>query len=666
MTLGNRPSDEPDSGAALSRLEGIVEELEAATDKAARLTAWSQVFERSLWETIRYAGADQPIAFERLCLRVEAIKGYKGKADQLRAEGRRDQGPGPRVSVAFAVPGEALAGVPGRVPPGYAARTTGTWREDVRAPSGWVRVCRQAVVVVGASLDVDGGEYGVRIAWAADGGAWTERTVPRTTALVQREIVALGAVGLLVSSDNARELVRYIEAGIASCDDAAPVRVSRVCGWREGGFLLGSRFIGPGGEVTPAPITFDAADGAARLVAGYQAAGTWEGWRAAVAGIRAHPRVGLVLLASLAAPLLALVPEASNFVVDLNGTTSQGKTTALRVAASAWGAPHEKDGGIIATWEATRTWIERAAATASDLPLLVDDSKRAKAEDLSKIVYSVVQGRGKGRGTIGGTAATATWRTILISTGEAPLTSYARDGGAAARVLSLWGSPLGGQSEEAAGLARELRSALLTHHGHAGPRLLAYLQAPGRREEIQAGYRTHLAKLGRLSNGNAVAERASEYLALLAVAQDCAAAIGVPDLGTGPLDEAWDAAVEASEGADKAASALRDLYSWAASNQAQFYGREPERGGPRAWLGSWSGVATWDRLGVLTRTLREQLAGWGYDAEAILREWADRGWLFRGKDELTSALSVGGVKARVYAIRRSALVEIVGSEEVES
>jgi uncharacterized protein (DUF927 family) len=113
--------------------------------------------------------------------------------------------------------------------------------------------------------------------------------------------------------------------------------------------------------------------------------GTWEGWLAAVEAARPFPVVWLPLYAALVPPLMRFLPTLPNFILDLCGSTSQGKTTSLRLAASAWGSPDERDGGLVRSWDNTRVWIERTAAFLGHLPLLLDDTKRARrAEDVGK------------------------------------------------------------------------------------------------------------------------------------------------------------------------------------------------------------------------------------------------------------------------------------------
>jgi len=121
-----------------------------------------------------------------------------------------------------------------------------------------------------------------------------------------------------------------------------------------------------------------------------------------------------------------LILQAPNFIVDWANRTSTGKTTALRVGASAWGNPDERAGHtVLPSWDASRVWVERASGLLSGIPLFMDDTKRAKnSKMVSELLYTVAGGRGRGRGNTTSLAATCSWRTVLLSSGEAPATSF--------------------------------------------------------------------------------------------------------------------------------------------------------------------------------------------------------------------------------------------------
>src|SRR4051794_18740252 len=172
------------------------------------------------------------------------------------------------------------------------------------------------------------------------------------------------------------------------------------------------------------------AAGDEQIADAYHAAGSLQGWLRAVQAVAGYPLALLALYAAFVPPLLEIL-GAPNFIVDWANRTTTGKTTALRVAASVWGKPDERAvDGALGTWDATTVWIERASAVLHGLPLILDDTKRAKnPKVIAEALYSVASGRGRGRGNPRSLAQTRTWRTVLLSTGESPATSFTQDGG---------------------------------------------------------------------------------------------------------------------------------------------------------------------------------------------------------------------------------------------
>src|SRR5690606_40708877 len=92
----------------------------------------------------------------------------------------------------------------------------------------------------------------------------------------------------------------------------------------------------------------------------------------------------------------------------------------------------------------------------------------------SDVCSSDLLGRSKIRGTkSGGLEAAKTWHTIVLTTGEEPLSSDSSPTGVKTRALEWYGEPFEGDEAE----ARSIYGLAAEHHGHAGTRLTPRLQA---------------------------------------------------------------------------------------------------------------------------------------------------------------------------------------------
>jgi hypothetical protein len=539
-------------------------------------------------------------------------------------------------------------------------------------------VASRPIVVSARFRDVVEGKTSLRVEWATASG-WRHKVVPRLTLADARDLVGLSAWDAPVHSDNARNVVRFLSDFADANADALPeARVSSTMGWQGGAteaFLWGRTLIRRGTaarqvaveEMEPAELrdgdVYLLEDpGATELATAFRSAGTWEGWLDVAALARPYPAVWLALYAALVPSLMPLLPTLPNFIVDIAGETSLGKTTTLRFAGSAWGCPDERVNSVVRTWDSTRVWIERAAGVLGNLPLALDDTKRAKRpEDVARTLYDVASGAGRGRGSVTGIQGTGKWRTVLLSTGEAPATSFTQDGGTRSRTLGLWGSPFGGADAQTVVAVTGLTAGVLQHHGHLGPRMVQWLvnHDDAARFVLEA-YSEAVGKWTKLANTNPVATRAAQYLAGLDVAAHIVHdVVGVPRPDGEALNYAWAAVCEGSAEADRASEALREVLSWAVSQQARFWG-QPSQSGPGehapsgGWLGAWASGENWTQLAILPTELRAILAKSGFDDEAILRTWVARGWLLDEPPHRTRKVAVDGRKTRCVVLTRAA------------
>lgn len=559
------------------------------------------------------------------------------------------------------------------VPLGWRINSGGIWRVQTNheGEEQAENICRVPMIVTGVLRDAGGEGSQVIIRWRAR-GSWRSHVTDRKTVAIARNLAELSQFDLPVSSQSAPQLVAWFEAFMVANDSALPeARVSSHLGWQgSNDFLWGKQRITIDG-VEPAALDgkWDEAGlhlnthkpGANAIASGYRESGDFETWRALIQNLSCYPRFGLLIYASIAAPILRVLPEAPNFCLDLAGETSRGKTTALRLAASVWGLPSERDGGLIWSWDATPTWIERTAAMCSDLPLILDDSKRAKPERVSGIVYSVAQGVGRGRGTIAGQQEMSKWRTVLISTGEAPLTHYATEGGASARILSLWGTPFRTDGHDHGKIARSIARVSHEHYGHLGPRIVQMLMDQDVVAAVKNEYHNAVETWAKVMRGSAVGARLAQYLGVLSVAEFLYLRSGMPAFVESPLGEAFSVLRTSIAASDRASSAVIDLLNWAMSETPQHIARGDELEPPLACYGKWGGYGEdgqgWDTCYVLSRVGNEQLTRMGYDAKAVISTWHERGWLVTDKSSSaptkTANMPRSRQSARFLAIKRT-------------
>ncbi|MHB1952547.1 MAG: DUF927 domain-containing protein, partial [Sulfobacillus sp.] len=581
------------------------------------------------------------------------------------------------------------------IPSGWSVDLSGVYEEKLRLnPETGVtevtriRIAPVPLVISGRLRDVADGTESVRLEWPRD-GHWIHTTVRRAVVASARSLVELADRGLPVTTNTASAVSQYLaDFEAANLTTIPRAQVSAALGWQpleqgQSGFLWGHTLLRP----QTAPVTLGDLDGVApdqwdnraiafhgadsgdeQAAAAFHAAGTWTTWKAAVTSVAEYPRAVFSIYAALSAPFLALL-GAPNFIVDWSFTTSTGKTSALRIAASCWGNPDEREpSSVLGTWDVTRTWIERMSGLLNGLPLILDDTKRARSAKLvGQTLYDIASGRGRGRGTPRGMQRAGSWATVLLSTGESPAVQFTQDGGTRARTITLWGAPFGQPTKDTGQIVTQVDNALRQHYGHAGPRLVQWLlDHTNDWEAWRVLFRDIQTVYQQKAGDNAVAARFAAYFAALdVVAQIAHQALELPWDPAPILDAAWTAAIEESTEADRAAQALVTVVTWAELNSTSFWGRHYENFDvvhtpPGGWAGKWEQSEHWDLLGISPQRIQEILlkAGWDApDVDGLLRTWRDRDWIEPDSDRkrYTKKMRVGNESPRLVAIKREAI-----------
>ncbi|MCY2987631.1 MAG: DUF927 domain-containing protein [Planctomycetota bacterium] len=678
------------------------DDLFGATLQMLRAPDDLQAYERAKLAAIETAALCYPDALDGACnrilgrLRELGVKGIKSSdlMQQAREILKHIRKPRPtavgescerRVCEVFPdspAPAESV------VPPGWELSETGIRRLGDDADNGTIPL---PLVVVGRCLDVENGTELMEVAWCRD-GQWTRQTAERVRLAAARTIVdELAPFGAPVTSNNAPCVVQYLADSAHVNSTVLPVvHVTHRLGWQgdngSDGFLWGSTIIvGPPSEALegqPEPqaakvITFAGHDeGDDQIAAGFTAAGTLDGWLAAVAPIADFPVAKFMFYTGFAPPLLDIF-GADNFVAEIAGPTTGGKTTTLRVVGSEWGCPDERrPNAVVKTWTGTKVFRERVPSVVHSLPTIFDETKHVEQpEDVAKMIYLVAQGVGKGRGTTKGIARQATFRTILFSSGEQTCTSFTKDGGTQVRAMTLWGSPFGEISPDVGKIVSEINLAVLSNYGHAGPIFVQFLlDNRAQWDDWRSVYRDLVRDYEHFSEGNPYARRQAPMLATIHMASWLVhQAIELPWDAGDPIEPVWDQIARETSDADRAGAALRHVMGWAASNQNAFYCQKHYRRQPnQGWAGRWDyrhevqgeiQESNWEWIGFSRGVLTQVLCDGGFDAESMTRTWFDRGWLkvteeASGKCRREYKTRIGNTSSWVVAIRRTAIEEL--------
>ena len=382
-----------------------------------------------------------------------------------------------------------------------------------RADAYGLRIVVQAMDGKPRNIDVD------RASFARQGATETRAT--------------LFDAGLRVEEDGEMIAVKLLKAA----DPDHEVVVVQKPGWQALDGFEERFFVCPDGRVIGAPEgSLAELSVNARISPRVSKGGTLQGWKDAVSAavlVRGCEHWAIGAIAGFAAPLIALT-GLDTCGINLSGVTSSGKTTAQRLAVSAWSkAASDQRDSLLQTAKATVNGIEVMASRSTGTVLAMDELGHVNGMELQKIIYGLASGIGRQRMTADATPKPShTWATFVILSAEKSLEEKIRGdggewfGGMAVRIPDI----------DVTGVNRAVDLAMLEqirgveqHYGHAGPAFIQALIEAGhhrRSEEIRASIYRSATKIAG-PDASSAATRAALPFAILTIAGAMACDFGL-------------------------------------------------------------------------------------------------------------------------------------------
>lgn len=514
-----------------------------------------------------------------------------------------------------------------RVPDGWALSERGVFYHTEKDMTDSRLICGAPVVISRKLIDLEEESEKIEVLFKRE-GVWKSLIAPREVFANTSKIIGLASHGLPVTTINARAMVQYLYE-LEIFNRLYNVFTVSSCGWKDFKgkrlFALGKSIIGTeNGEVR-----FESQDSGTEQVVGcYRTNGTLEGWMEVIDKIFTEtPQAMMAVYHALAPPLIKIC-GASNFCVDLAGSSSVGKTTFSRIGASVWGAVYS-DQELLKSWNSTRVFGERLPSISNDLPVFLEETQLAKEEDQAKYLYMIVNGTGRGRGSLTGLREVKTWNTCLFSTGEIPLSQSTQLEGVRARTLPYWGSPFG--ELPVPHLLKIIESGLRQNYGLVGRQIISALLSADH-AEIKERYQSHLTTLTKYLKAG-VESRVASYMAVSWVAAEIFhkhyAGFFPPDFKP---DEIILPVFEEIMGSFREVAlwerALIATRQWVLANGPSFLKEEggmdiPEKKYTREHFGVWRKDGT--QICIFPPKLKAFFKTEGLPYEAVVREWKRKG-----------------------------------------
>lgn len=527
--------------------------------------------------------------------------------------------------------------------------TTQKW--DGAGQPTTVSACTHPIMPVAIYKNIDTGRERVKLAYFKY-GQWQTVTVSRKACADNSAIVdALSDIGVEVTSENAKSLVRYI----SDCIGYNPVKlepqksINRL-GWAEGEFM-------PYAD----DIVYDGDQAFDPIYKNIRANGSFEVWRKHCGILRENKIVRMAFAASFASALIELV-HALPFVFHIwSGESGTCKTVAIMSAMSIWGNPQM--GGLVKTMNTTKVNIMRTSAFLHSLPYAGDELQTMKDKwttNFDQLVYQITEGIDRGRGTAsGGVEETKTWKCSYLFTGEEPITKQNSRAGSKNRVIEV-------EAEERLLEDGNRTVAILTeHYGHAGELLVKYLQEADR-AALQEEYRGYFDAMCKLDT----TEKQAMSMACILLADRILVDVVFQDETAYTIDDVKMYLRSARE-VDVAERSYQSVLNWIAKNPVRF--QDPNA------ADSLNKGEVWGRIdqdrdhpekppvaAINKDVLCEFLDREGFDYAALCKKWAAKGYLKRNSQgKYVHQTKVYGIRASYIKIIMKADADEDGFMEIE-
>ena len=466
---------------------------------------------------------------------------------------------------------------------------------------GRIEVCSHPIMPVKRVVSVDNGKAKMELAFCRGKDGWTSLIVPKTVVASSQRIIDLADQNVAVTSENAKELVKYLSSVESMNYDELPTQLSTShLGWL------------PNGEFAPyaEDIVYDGnSEEYQRIFNNFVEHGSKDKWMEVAKSVRSGRSIAakIALAASFAAPLVKFCGDLP-FIVHLWGPTGGGKTVALLLAASVWCKPG-RDAGYIKTLGDTKNAQEIFTAFCQNTPVLLDELQLvAEYKTYDDMIYKLCQGTSKGRATRdGGLRRQNMWSNCFLTTGETPILQSSSGGGAYNRCIEV--KTNGKQLFRSEKYAAEVAETVKENYGFAGRIFIKALQGNGMIEAIRKNFEKFKNKL--LEDDTKEPKQAMAAATIL-IADKIADAVLFKDGKSLTVDEIKEFLVDSSE-IDVNKRAYQYLFGWISENSQHFEEDAEDRGG--RW-GKFDG----DYVCISKNKFDETLQAGGFRSRAFL-EW---------------------------------------------
>lgn len=340
-----------------------------------------------------------------------------------------------------------------------------------------IKACSHPIIPVERLINIDTNIEKIKLAFYKD-KKWQYIIVEKNTIASKNKIMQLANFGIEVNENNAKDLITYL-ADVMELNNIEPKASVNHLGWIDNEFVPYSD-----------KYCLDIDKEFKQKLESISEAGDYNKWKDYIKELRRNNLTLRFMIASSFASILVRVFKLNTFIVHLWGKSGNGKTVAEMICASIWGKP---DSNMISNLSNTAIANERLCNFYRNMPIFLDELQIAKAKykSFDELIYILTEGKGKERGTVdNGIREQTSWQTIIILSGEEPITSDTSKEGVKNRVIEI------NEDNYIVEDGNEVVNFIQENYGFAGKEFIELIKD---REELQTIQQHFVKKLNKIT-----------------------------------------------------------------------------------------------------------------------------------------------------------------------
>lgn len=497
---------------------------------------------------------------------------------------------------------------------------------------GMETICPHPLIPSRRFINIETGTESLEISFRRE--YWKSIIVDKGTLASASTIINLANHGVSVTSENSREVVKYLSYIDDLNRDIIPIsQMSSHLGW------VGNDFV-PYVD----GLEYDGQGQFLQMYKTIRECGKYDRWLAAVKGIRAAgcTQTRLVMAASFASVLLQKFEALPFFVHLWSAQSGTGKTVSMEIAASVWADPVV--GAYCRPLKATTVGLEQLAIFTCNLPLCLDELQTIQNKsNFDDIIYSLCEGSGKTRGAKnGGLRQSPGWKNCIITTGEMPIVGSGSKAGAMNRVIEV---EVKGQTMPD---PKRVHKVISSNYGFAGRRFIEALADTDTVELIMEEQQQIFEKLSEIGT-----DKQALSASVLLAADHAAERIIFQD-GVKLTEEDILPYLRTDRDVDSGRRAHEYLMDWVAENKQSFIfdGKTDDFYGKSVFGCVQTDAGRPTEIWVIGKVFSQAMADGGFSPDSYL-SWAMGEGLLqteKGQKKLTKRIPGSGMTARCVCL----------------